>query len=428
MTAETDTPAAVLTTSTVTTRHRRLLITVFAISSSMGYIAMIQIIPVILVPMATELGTSRTAIAAASTVSTLTGALAAFPAGRVLDRYGGRAVMTVGAALGATAVVLWARAESPSTVYLSFVLIGLSITMCTYEAAFAVLVFATEPEHRDRAIITVAMIAGLATYLVYPLLGWLNGAFGWRTTLLILALAFGVTAVPGHLWVIPSGAAHHGQVASRRGVPIGAALRQGRFWLLSIAFVGQAGSVSAFSLLAVAYLVDVGHSVAVATAMPVAIGVMQIVSRLVLTTFARRIRIVPAASAAFAIQALGLVLLPLAGRSVPLCVLCVAAIGVGQGIGVVARPTILADSFGVLHFASVLAAITVPMAIARAGMPLLATWLGDWRFLVICGALAFIASAALLPLVRVRAEQDEPAKERQRVSASDERGPLPSLP
>jgi len=137
---------------------------------------------------------------------------------------------------------------------------------------------------------------------------------------------------------------------------------------------------------------------------------------------------VPAASAAFAIQALGLVLLPLAGRSVPLCVLCVAAIGVGQGIGVVARPTILADSFGVLHFASVLAAITVPMAIARAGMPLLATWLGDWRFLVICGALAFIASAALLPLVRVGQNLDEPEAERQRVSASDERGPLPSLP
>jgi len=403
MTTETDTAATALTTSAVTTRHRRLLIAVFAITSSMGYIAMIQIIPVILVPMATDLGTSRTAIAAASTVSTLTGALAAFPAGRVLDRYGGRVVMTSGAAIGAIAVVLWARAESPSTVYVSFVLVGCSITMCTYEAAFAVLVFATEPEHRDRAIITVAMIAGLATYLVYPLLGWMNGEFGWRTTLLILAAAFGATAVPGHLWIIPSGATHHGHVAHRDGIPIGTALRQGRFWLLLVAFVGQAGSASAFLILVVAYLVDVGHPVVVATAMPVAIGVMQIVSRLVLTTFARRIRLVAATSVAFVVQALGLLLLPLAGLSVPLCVLCVAAIGVGQGIGVVARPTILADSFGVVHFASVLAAITVPMAIARAGLPLLGAWLGDWRFLVLCGALALVAAAVLLPLVRVPA-------------------------
>lgn len=402
MTAETHSPAPALTTPSVTTKHRRLLIAVFAFSSSMGYIAMIQIIPVILIPMANDLGTSRTAIAAASTVSTLTGALAAFPAGRVLDRYGGRAVMTAGAAIGAIAVALWAQAESLPTIYVSFVLIGFSITMCTYEAAFAVLVFATDPGHRDRAIITVAMIAGLATYLVYPILGWMNDEFGWRTTLLILAVAFGATAVPGHLWIIPSGAVHRSQVAHRTGVPIGSALRQGRFWLLLIAFVGQAGSVSAFLLLAVAYLVDVGHSTTAATAMLVGIGVMQILSRLVLTTFARRIRLVPATSVAFAIQAVGLLLLPLAGLSIPLCVLCVAAVGVGQGIGVIARPSILADSFGVAHFASVLAAITVPMAIARAAMPLLAAWLGDWRFLMICGGLALVGALALLPMVRVR--------------------------
>jgi predicted MFS family arabinose efflux permease len=257
----------------------------------------------------------------------------------------------------------------------------------------------------------------------------MNAEFGWRTTLVILAAAFGATAVPGHLWIIPSGASHRGHVAHRHGVPIGTALRQGRFWLLLIAFVGQAGSVSAFLLLAVAYLVDVGHSIAVATAMPVAIGVMQIVSRLVLTMFARRIRLVVAAAVAFAIQASGLMLLPLAGLNVPLCVLCVAAIGVGQGIGIVARPTILADSFGVLHFASVLAAITVPIALARAGMPLLGAWLGDWRFLVICGGLAFVAAAALLPLVRVRPSLDEPAAEHRPVSASDGRGPvMPSVP
>ncbi|KAA0081801.1 MFS transporter [Mycolicibacterium sp. P9-64] len=401
MTAETHSPTAVPTEPTVTTKHRRLLIAVFAISSSMGYIAMIQVIPVILIPMAADLGTSRTAIAAASTISTLTGALAAFPVGRVLDRYGGRAVMTSGAVIGAIAVALWAQADSLPMIYVSFVLVGFSITMCTYEAAFAVLVFATGPGHRDRAIITVAMIAGLATYLVYPILGWMNDEFGWRTTLLILAIVFGVTAVPGHLWIIPSGAMHRRQVAHRHGVPFGTALRQGRFWLLLIAFVGQAGSVSAFLLLAVAFLVDVGHSTTAATAMLVGIGVMQILSRLVLTTFARRIRLVPATSVAFSIQALGLLLLPLAGLSVPLCVLCVAAVGVGQGIGVIARPSILADSFGVAHFASVLAAITVPMAIARAGMPLLAAWLGDWRFLMICGALALVGALALLPLVRV---------------------------
>jgi hypothetical protein len=40
------------------------------------------------------------------------------------------------------------------------------------------------------------------------------------------------------------------------------------------------------------------------------------------------------------------------------------------------------------------------MAAARAGMPLFAAWLGDWRFLTICGVLALLAAVALLPLMR----------------------------
>lgn len=399
MSAHTEAPTTSPPTTAVSARHRRLLIAVFSISSSMGYIAMIQIIPVILVSMATDLNTSRTAIAAASTVSTLIGALAAFPIGRSLDRYGGRAVMTAGAAIGAVAVALWSQATSLQLVYLSSVFIGISITMCTYEAAFAVLVFATGPTHRDRAINAVAMIAGLATYLVYPILGWMNITLGWRTSLLILAAAFALTSVPAHLWIIPSRSEHRRHIAKNTGVPTGTALRQGRFWLLSIAFVGQAGSVSAFLFLVIAYLQDIGHPMTVATAVPVSIGVMQILSRLVMTTFAARISLVPATAIAFAIQAAGLLALPLAGLSLPLCVLCVAAVGVGQGVGVIARPSILADSFGVAHFASVLALMTVPIALARAGMPVFAAWLADWRFLAICGVLALIATLALLPLV-----------------------------
>jgi len=398
MTAETEQTTPVHPAPSVSDRHRRVLIVVFSLSSSLAYIAMIQMIPVILTAMAQDLGSSRAAIAGASTVSTLTGAVVAIPIGRTLDRFGGRVVMTLGAAIGVVAVVMWSQATSLAALYSSFVLIGSSTTMCTYEAAFAVLVFATERTTRDRAIIAVAMVAGLITYLVYPLLGWMNTEFGWRNSLLMLAAALGVIAVPGLWCAIPSRAAHRQQVAHRVGVPVGAAVRQGRFWLLLVAFVGQAGSAAAFLLMMIAYLQDMGHPVVVATAMPVAIGVMQIMSRLVLTAFAGRIRIVTATAVAFVIQAVGLLLLPVVGLSIPLCVLCVSAVGVGQGIGIIARPTILADSFGAAHFASVLAVLTVPIAIARASMPVLAAWLADGRFLVVCGVMALFAAAALLPL------------------------------
>lgn len=78
--------------------NRRLLIAVFAVSNTGAYVAMTQILPVILDPMAIDLGTSRTSVAAAATASTLMGAMAAFPVGRLLDRHGGRAMMTSGSA------------------------------------------------------------------------------------------------------------------------------------------------------------------------------------------------------------------------------------------------------------------------------------------------------------------------------------------
>lgn len=398
MTAEQTLPLLASPRSDVVNRH--LLAAVFAVSNTTAYVALIQILPVVIDAMAADLGVSRTAVAGAQTVSTLMGALAAFPIGRLMDRHGGRVLMTAGSLIGVVAVVIWSQASSLVMLYGAFTLVGLAIAMSTYEAAFAVIVVATESTHRDRTILTVTMIAGLSTYLVYPLLGWMNGEWGWRTTLLVLAGVLAVTAVPGHLWVIPSRAVHRGRVTLQAGVPIGAALRQPRFWYLLVAFVGQAGSVAAFLLLVISYLLSVGHSVLVATSIPIAIGAMQILSRLALVTVLRRVPITPITCGAFALQGAGLLTLPLVGLSVPLTVLCVSAVGIGQGIGVIARPSIVADHFGVAHFATVLAAITVPMALARAGSPLLGAWLGDWRFLVICGTVALIASAALLPMVR----------------------------
>ncbi|OZC33135.1 MFS transporter [Gordonia polyisoprenivorans] len=397
MTAEAVCPSA---ESPATTLDRRLLIAVFAVSNTVAYVVLIQILPVIIDNMADDLGVSRTAVAGASTISTLMGALAAFPIGRLMDRHGGRMMMTAGSLIGVGAAVMWSQATSLAVLYAAFVFVGLAIAMSTYEAAFAVIVVATDAPHRDRTILAVTMIAGLSTYLVYPALGWMNAEWGWRTTLLVLSALLLVTAVPGHLMVIPSRERHRSRVQRRTGVPVGAAFRQRRFWLLLIAFVGQAGSVAAFLLLVISYLLSVGHSMWIATSIPVSIGAMQILSRLALVTVLRGAALTPVACGAFAIQGLGLMLLPLAGLSVPVTLLCVSAVGIGQGVGVIARPSIIADNFGVAHFASVLAAITVPMALARAASPLMGAWLGDWRFLVICGASALVASAALLPLLR----------------------------
>ncbi|WP_232839661.1 MULTISPECIES: MFS transporter [Nocardia] len=386
----------------------RRLVAIFAITQTVGYGTMVQAITVLLVPMSETLDVSRTAVTGAATISTLVGALAAVPVGTLLDRYGGRALMTTGSAIGVVAVVLWSQAETLAHLYLAFTLIGLALAMSTYEAAFAVLVVATAPAHRDRAIIAVAMICGLATSFSFFITSWLEGHLGWRATVLTLAATLALIAVPAHLRAVPSTATHTDRVARRSGVPVGNALRDRDFWLLVIAFVAQAGSTSAFLLMMVTYFHDIGHSATTAAALPIAVGVAQVFSRLALAALARRYGMTRVTIVSFTVQGLGLVLLPLMGTSLPLTLACVVAFGLGYGVSVVARPSIIADTFGVPRFASILAVMTVPLALSRAGTPLAAAWLSDWRFLLLVGTAALLAAAALVPLtIPRRAGRDE---------------------
>lgn len=372
-----------------------------AVTQTVGYGALIQPFTVLLIPMSTDLGVTRTAITVAVTISTLVGALAAYPVGTVLDRYGGRVLMASGSAVGVVGVLLWSQATDVIHLYLAFVLIGFALAMSTYEAAFAVLVATTDTAHRDNAIILVSLVTGFATSLYYPLCGWLDAAVGWRTTMVILAGSLALIAIPAHLLAVPNRALHTRQVADRGGVPVRTALRSVTFWLLLASFVAQAGATSAFLLLMVSYFRDAGYSLSVASSLPVAVGLLQLLSRIAIAPLAARFGMAGVTAVSFGVQGLGLLALPLVGASLTMTVVCVAAFGLGYGISVVARPSIVADTFGVARFASIFALMTVPMAISRAGTPLLAASLQDWRFIVVLGGAAVFSAVALVPVIRI---------------------------
>jgi predicted MFS family arabinose efflux permease len=307
--------------------------------------------------------------------------------------------MTAGSVAGTVAVTAWSQVQSLAELYLVFALIGVSLALSTYEAAFAVLVAATEPRHRDTAIVAVTMMTGLATSFFYPLVGWLEALLGWRHSLLVLATSLAVLTIPIHRWALPDRRTHTSRATRQTGTPVGTALRSIRFWLLSFAFVAQTGAVSAFLLIMVSYFRDIGFSPTTAATMPLAVGALQLLSRLALAPLALRYGMTKVTTIAFAVQALGLLAMPLAGTSIAVTIACVAAFGAGYGIGVVARPSIVADTFGITRFASIIAVTTIPIALSRSGAPLLAAWLADWRFLIVLGTATLLAAAALVPLI-----------------------------
>lgn len=378
--------------------HWRRLVAVSAVSQTLVMGVTFPAFSVLVLPVTEELGLERPQLVGALTLATLLAAVAAVPVGRWMDRHGGRLLMVTGSALGAAGIATWATAHSLPQLYLGFVMLGFCMAFSAAEAGTAVLVMATGPDQRDTAILVSSTITGLGTAAYYPLTGWLEGEVGWRATLLVFAAVVAVVSVPGHLWVVPGRAEHRRRLTTRRGVLLGPALRSRTFWVLAGAFLAQACSNSAFALLMVAYFHDVGFSMQVAATLPVALGVLQVVSRLLLMPLAPRVGMAWLSFLACLLQGLGMLALPAAGLSVPWTLLCLAGVGLGFGLTMVSRPSLVASSFGALQFASIMAVMTVLVSVARSGSPLLGSFLADWRMVVLSGALSLLAAGLLVPV------------------------------
>jgi MFS family permease len=373
----------------------RGLVAVFAVTQTIGYGVLFYAFGVLLVPIAADLHASTATVTGAATLSILVSAAAAIPVGRWLDRHGGRALMTVGSLIGVAAVLAWSRVDTVAQLYLVFAVIGLAGAASLYEAAFSVVIAIADPARRDRALLAVTIVAGFASSIFFPLTGWLLAEHGWRTALTILAALLAVTAIPGHAIAVPTRHTHHAAAPQRAGRSVREALYDRRFWLMTIAFVAEAGAVSAVAVLLVTYLRHAGHQTTIAATVSGLLGVLSVAGRIVTTGLARRYGMTSVAAIVFAIQAAGAAALAHVGGSLAGAIVCVIAFGLGFGVATIARPAILADRYGRLRYATIAAAMAIPITLAKAIAPLAAAALGIHRFLPATAAACLLAALVL---------------------------------
>lgn len=392
--------AAALTQGGGTPAHpgARRLIAVLAITQTVGYGVLFYTFSVVLHPIAATLRTGTAAITGAYTASVLVAAAAAIPIGRYLDRRPGRGLMTAGSALGTLAVVALSQANAVWQVYAAFILIGLAGAAVLYEAAFTVVVHQLGAARRANAVLTITVVAGFASTIFIPTTGWLTAEHGWRTALLILAVLHGVITIPAHLLTIPATAPgtasehaphHHGHAPTRR------ALRDRGFWLLVVAFVAHGIAVSAVSVHLVGYLTTLGHPITVAAAIAGMLGALSVTGRIVTTGLTRRRPVAAVTAAVFAVQAVAAALLPVVGTTLGGAVLCVAAFGLGFGVGTIARPAILVERYGTTAYGAVSGTLTVPITVAKAAAPLAAATLTGTVQMAAVAVLCLIGAVAL---------------------------------
>jgi MFS family permease len=374
--------------------------------------------PVFLRPMEQELGASRIAITGAFSVGLGASALAAIPVGRWLDRHGPRALMSAGSCLATVLVVAWSQVESLWGLYAVWVGLGFSMATILYEPAFVAVVqwFA---QHRERALLLLTLVAGLASTIFMPIEAWLLERVGWRAALLILAAALGVLTIPLHALVLrpaptpetPGAAA--APVAPIAGVSLKAATRTAVFWVLAIAFVVSNFATIAVTVHLIPYLVDRGYSAAVAAATIGWMGAMQLPGRIFFVPIARWFGPRSVTAGVFMAQGVGMALVTfvwLVGIGPVIVVL-----GAANGMSTLARATVIAEVFGRRHYGSISGALALGANGARAvgpvGASLLTIGLGGYErvFGAFAAALAIVGVAVLMTDASAPRESGPPA-------------------
>ncbi len=327
----------------------------------------------LLEPVERELGLSRAQSSLGFSLALLAEGLLAYPVGRLIDRGHERVVMTGGSLLVALCLALHSGISSVAGFYAVWLGLGAGLAATLYQPVFAV-VIRRFPNDFRRAIITITFLGGLASTVFIPLSAWLIDAFGWRHALLVLAALHLLVCAPLHALVLrhaPAGQAHTS--SSAHAPSLKPHLLSAPFLLVGLFIVLLMGVTAALPAHMVSLLRENGLPETWVIAVPAAIGVLQLLGRVLLYFFEHHVdlhlanRLIPGL---IPLGLLALLAAPWFGNAqVAVLLLFVLLYGMGNGMLTIVKGTAVAEYVDRAQVASLNGALGVPMALGRAAAP-----------------------------------------------------------
>ncbi len=346
-------------------------------------------------------GWSRTAVTGAFSAGGLLGALGGITVGRVVQRSGPRAVMTLGTVVGATGMVVVGLAASYPVFLLGWLLAGAASAATFYPPAFAALTH-WYGARRVRAITLLTLVAGFSSTVFAPLTAALDDALGWRGTHLALAALLLVVTGPVHLLALrlpwrPVATPTPGGTSATPGTPDREVLRSRRF--LTVAAAGTLTTLAMYASLValVPLLLDRGIATSLAAWTLGLSGAGQVAGRLLYPALDRWLP--PHLRAAAVITALALSLVALSVVPGPAALLVAVAVlgGAARGLFTLVSATVVADHWGTERYAALAGVYHAPLGVAAAlgpaaGAVVVAVTGSDAALFAVLGAVALVAA------------------------------------
>ena len=399
-----------------------------SVTTTISYGVLLYAVSVLLTPMRQDLHASLGALSGAISVAiAVAGVLAPF-VGAWLDRHGARALMTAGSIVAAVSVVGWSQARNLPELYLAFAGIGLASAALFYDSAFAVINTWFDRD-RHAALLTLTVVAGLASTVFLPTTQALIDAIGWRDALLVLAALCAATAVP-HALLLRRHPGDHGFAvdgSDADALPASPATHEGEQWLrlrdpelrgslaapavrwLTVSTVAVTGGVTMIIVYLVTYLRSRGYSPSSAALGAGAIGVMSVSGRIAFSRLARRLRLARVAATMLVGQLIGIGLLAWVPRPWGLIVF-VVSFGSAFGVMTIARPALLGSYVAPEVFARVSGVQAMLTDAGRIAAPVTAgaliAWTGGFGAMLI--AVTLCSAVAAFALLRADAHDAGP--------------------
>lgn len=178
--------------------QRRVLV-VLCVTQIVSWGVLYYAFPVLAASIAADTGWSVVAVTAAFSAGLVVSAVVGIPAGRWLDRYGPRPVMTAGSVLAVPAVAIIGTAATFPMFVAGWLVAGTAMAGTLYPPAFAALTRWWGPR-RVRALTALTLLAGLSSTVFAPLTAALLDQWGWQRSYLVLAGVLAVVTIPAHWW------------------------------------------------------------------------------------------------------------------------------------------------------------------------------------------------------------------------------------
>jgi len=330
-------------------------------------------------PMTTDLGVGQLTITTSYSVTLLTNGLAAPLIGWWLDRYGSRGLMTAGSLAGCGLLILWSQITTPLQLYLVMAGVGIASAAVLYEPAFAIIATWFRRE-RGRALQVLTFFGAWASFIFIPLAGWLVDLIGWRLALLVLAAIMALT-IPPHALVLrrcpadlgltPDGvlSATDLTIFPEPSVRVGVAIRDLRFWLLSIAFAMSGFATVTMTIQLIPYLLSRGETLVFAAAIAGVHGFMSLLGRLFLGPFGERWSRRLVTIGLFGMQIIGLTVLMFSTHPFA-ALIYIALFGAGAGTQTIMRAALIAEEYGSVNYGVISGIQNIILTVARTVAPI----------------------------------------------------------